>query len=1020
MHVLHVHHQYKHSCSSHFQQTPPQKPPPKTILKLEDFKGLKKKGFYKEWVSDDEPQSPEAAPQLPEQAPPSLDYVSGPEHPPSPDYVPGPEYPEYVAPADEEIPTEDQPLPADASPAALSPGYVADSDPEEDPEEDPADYLADGGDDEERRRSPPRLMMMMRRRRASVSTKALIAEFASAPTPPSPLSPWSSPLPQIPSPPLPVLSPPLPLPSPPTHTSLTYADAPLGYKAAMIRSRAASPPPVPSPPLLLPSTTHRDDIPEADMPLQKRARFSTPASGFKVGESSIAAAARQARHALTSSVDYGFIDTVDASIRASESRAMTAVREVNERVTDLAITQRQEAQELYVASARQAWAALRAGARPWRPRFEHCRGTSVYFKDRGSVMKIPPKRTTTTPMTDHAIKALIVQGIATALAEYEANRGSGNGDDSHDSGSGRRTERAARECTYIDFLKFQPLNFKGTEGVIGLTQWFEKIESVFYISNCTVACQIKFATCTLLGNTLTWWNSHVKTVGYDDAYGMPWKTLKKMMTDTYCPRGEIKKLEIKLWNLKVKGTNVGSVMASKPTTMQDAIEFATKLMDQKIYTFADRQTENKRKVDDNSRNNQNQQQPFKRQNMVRAYTVGPRENKVYRGSKPLCPKCNYHHDGQCAPKCNNCKKAGHLAHDCRSSAAAANNQRAPGSNQRVVTYFECGVQGNYKKDCPKLKNNNCGNQPGNGGATARDYAVRNIGKNLDANVVTSMFLLNNRYASILFDTGADRSFVSTTFSSLIDIVPTALDHDYDVGLTDGKIIGVNTIIRGCTLNFLNHSFNINLIPVELGSFDVIIGMDWLAKYNVVIVCDEKIVCIPFGNEILIVHGDGSNNGHESRLNIISCTKTQKYLLKGCQVFLAHITVKKAQDKSEEKRLEDVPIVRDFLKVFLEDLPGIPPTRQVEFQIDLVPGAAPVARAPYRLAPSKMKELSDQLQELSDKGFIRPSSSPWGASVLFVKKKDGSFWMCIDYQELNKLTMKNRYPLPRIDDLFDQL
>ncbi|GJS05306.1 putative reverse transcriptase domain-containing protein [Tanacetum coccineum] len=142
--------------------------------------------------------------------------------------------------------------------------------------------------------------------------------------------------------------------------------------------------------------------------------------------------------------------------------------------------------------------------------------------------------------------------------------------------------------------------------------------------------------------------------------------------------------------------------------------------------------------------------------------------------------------------------------------------------------------------------------------------------------------------------------------------------------------------------------------------------------------------------------------------------------KGCQLFLAQVTVKENKDKSKEKRLEDVPTVRDFPEVFPEDLPGLPLIRQVEFQIDLVPGVAPVARAPYRLAPSEMEELSTQLQELSDKGFIRPSSSPWGAPVLFVKKKDGSFRMCIDYRELNKLTVKNRYPLPRIDDLFDQL
>ncbi|GJT60624.1 putative reverse transcriptase domain-containing protein [Tanacetum coccineum] len=189
---------------------------------------------------------------------------------------------------------------------------------------------------------------------------------------------------------------------------------------------------------------------------------------------------------------------------------------------------------------------------------------------------------------------------------------------------------------------------------------------------------------------------------------------------------------------------------------------------------------------------------------------------------------------------------------------------------------------------------------------------------------------------------------------------------------------------------MNHHFNIDLMYVPLGSFDIIIGMDWLTKYHGVIIFDEKIVRVPFGREMLIFQGSGNNQREESRLNIISCTKAQEYLSKGCDVFLAHITTKEAKDKSEGKRLEDVPIVRDFPELFPEDLPGIPPARQVEFQIDLVPGAAPVAWAPYRLAPSEMKELAEQLQELSDKGFIRPSSSPWGSPVLFVMKKDGSF------------------------------
>ncbi|GJZ60101.1 putative reverse transcriptase domain-containing protein, partial [Tanacetum coccineum] len=266
------------------------------------------------------------------------------------------------------------------------------------------------------------------------------------------------------------------------------------------------------------------------------------------------------------------------------------------------------------------------------------------------------------------------------------------------------------------------------------------------------------------------------------------------------------------------------------------------------------------------------------------------------------------------------------------NANNANNQRGTGSGQKS-TCFECGVQGHFKRECPKLKNNkNRGNQVGNDRAPAKVYAVGHAGTNPDSNVVTGTFLLNNRYASILFDTGADRSFVSTAFSSQIDITPSTLDHYYDVELADGRIIRLNTILRGCTLNLLNHPFNVNLIPVELGSFDTIIGMDWLAKCQAIIVCAEKIVRIPRGNE--------------TRLNIISCTKTQKYLLKGCPIFLAHVTTKEVKDKSEKKRLEDVPIVRDFPEVFPEDLPGLPPTRQVEFQIDLIPGAAPVARAPY--------------------------------------------------------------------------
>ncbi|GJR72927.1 reverse transcriptase domain-containing protein [Tanacetum coccineum] len=351
---------------------------------------------------------------------------------------------------------------------------------------------------------------------------------------------------------------------------------------------------------------------------------------------------------------------------------------------------------------------------------------------------------------------------------------------------------------------------------------------------------------------------------------------------------EEEKVERYIWG--ILDSIQGNVTSSRPVRLQDAVNLANSLMNQKVRVFAARQAKNKWRLENNPRDNYVQQPPSKRQNIARAYTTGYGEKKEYAGNLSLCNKCKFHHNGPCTTKCENCKRVGHQTKDCRSPAAA--------TNQRGLNY---------------------GNAVGSGEAQGRLYALGGGETNQDPNVITGTFLLNNCYASILFDTGVDRSFVSTAFCSLIDISPSTLDTKYDVELANGKIIGVDTIIRCCTLNLLNHPFNIDLMPVKLGSFDVIIGMDWLLKYHAVIVYDEKIIRIPYGDEILIV--------------------------------------------------------------------------QVEFQIDL---------------------------ELSDKGFIRPRSSPWGAPVLFVKKKDGSFRMCIDNRELNKLTVKNHYPLPRIDDLFDQL
>nr|GFA08815.1 reverse transcriptase domain-containing protein [Tanacetum cinerariifolium] len=577
------------------------------------------------------------------EAPPSPDYIPGSKAPPSPDYIPGPEYLEYLSPADDVLPAEEQPLPTAVSPTAESSGYITDSEPEMEPEEEDRDdekseedsieYLTSGGDDD----------------------------------------------------------------ADDDGDDLSEDDADEKDKEESSDSEEEEEEHLA---LIVPAPALHSSIPASE--------DSNETEPFEEGE--------------TTATPPPFGYHVAARILA-EDRLIGRLRRERRYFRTLSTTYVKE-----VAHSRDYCTQI----------IDYCQSREKMAPKQARTTRANPDPTRTTtvtePMTLEAINNLIAQRVAEALAEYKTQRNSVvNGDTSNTTGTRPRTVRPTRECTYKDYLNCGPLKFNGTEGVIGLTRWFGRTESVSSISNCTGENQVKFASCTLIGSALTW----------------------RMFPED-----------------------------------SDEIE--------------------------------------------------------------------------------------------------------------------------------RLGNKNQGNQnqAGNGNAVARAYGLGTAGGNPNANVVTGTFLLNDHCASILFDTGADKSFVSTAFSSLININPSTLDYSYDVELADGQIIRINTVIQGCTLNLLNHPFNIDLMPIELGSFDSIVIMDWLKTYHAVIVCDEKIVRVLFEDEALIIRCDGSNNGNQ--LNIISCTKTRKYLLKGYHVFLTNITTKTIKYKSNEKQLEDVPIVRDFFEVFPED------------------------------------------------------------------------------------------------------
>ncbi|KAL8089040.1 hypothetical protein AgCh_038704 [Apium graveolens] len=391
-----------------------------------------------------------------------------------------------------------------------------------------------------------------------------------------------------------------------------------------------------------------------------------------------------------------------------------------------------------------------------------------------------------------------------------------------------------------------------------------------------------------------------------------------------------------------------------------------------------------------------------------------------RFQRPECKHYGKRHPGVCNKlnmTCYRCNKKGHLDNECKISK--------PG-----VTCYKCGKTGHIARECKSTRPvkalmsvaSTSASMPVEVWAlppsstatpqvTARTFDLKMNDAIQNSEVIACKLLMNNVEAKVLIDSGATRSFISENFIDKLKCDKMTLNEVIDVVIANQEKVPVSQIYLKCEIDISGHKFSADLILFMLGEFDIILGMDWLGKNNAQINCKSKKVYLKtkIGKKVVF------KDQRQERL-FLTIVQAKKLLRRGCESFLAYIV----DSQRESLRMEDIPVVNKFPDVFPDELQGLPPDRQIEFEINLAPGTEPVSKAPYRMAPAEIKELASQLQELLDKGVIRPSTSPWGAPVLFVKKKDGSLRLCIDYRELNKMTIKNRYPLPRIDDLFHQL
>ncbi|KAJ0527131.1 putative nucleotidyltransferase, Ribonuclease H [Helianthus annuus] len=656
-------------------------------------------------------------------------------------------------------------------------------------------------------------------------------------------------------------------------------------------------------------------------------------------------------------------------------------------------------------------------------------------------------------MTRQDIENIVAQGIANAIPTFVAavkspiepqhiipskrtsednfsnSINGGNNHVNHDNESQhtplpKKQKAATPGCTFKEFLACKPTEFAGNEGATASLRWLEKTEAVIAISKCAKNDQVMYASNLFKEGALEWWNTVLQAKGRNRAYAMTWEEFKNLVERKFCPEYEKEQMANKflthrmlgvdcrgytstffeyarvvptlaspepvlisryIWGLISEIRNI--VKAARPRTIDDAVELANTLTDELIRT---RDEDRKKDL---------------AQKITQGFTVGNSSNFKKRGAgqssiQPFCKICKKKHFGKCNKLCNFCKMIGHREENCR---------------KKSIICYNCGEAGHFKTECPKLVKPVDNKPKATEGATkknARAFQLTTQEAELIPDVIAGTFLVHDVYAKVLFDSGANQSFINTSFCQALKLPLTTIRQIFTVETADGNSVKINQVLQKVGIELSGHKFAANLLPMKLAEFDVVLGMDWLIANHAQIICDKNSIEIqaPTG-EIIMITGDKPRNP----LKFISVMKVANYERKQGIVYMISVII-----STKGKELKEIPVVSEYPDIFPEDLPGLPPDREVEFRIHLIPGTIPIAKAPYRLAPTEMLELKKQLDELLSKGFIQPSSSPWGAPVLFVKKKDGSMRMCIDYRELNKVTIKNRYPLPRIDDLFDQL